>query len=75
MSALGETFLRFLSGEVLQHQIYLDEARSPLISAYLSEIYDQKKPKVYRLDFKTRNSDRVGTFVLQQTGGFQTLHC
>jgi hypothetical protein len=66
--ALGETFFRFISGDVLKHQMYLDKARSPLINAYLSEIYGRTKPKVYRLDFKTRNSERVGTFVLQQAG-------
>jgi len=33
------------------------------------EQYDEKKEsKIYRLDFKLRDSDRVGTFVLEHTG-------
>ncbi|RDL34348.1 uncharacterized protein BP5553_07476 [Venustampulla echinocandica] len=48
--------------------MHLDKARIPLISAYLSEIYVQTEPSVYRLDFKSQDYKRVGTFVLQQTG-------
>lgn len=70
VSALGEAFLRLLYGDVFRHQMQLDKARIPLISAYLSEIYGQVSQKVYRLDFKSRNSQTVGTFVLQQTGAY-----
>lgn len=72
VSAWRELFVRFISGEGFRHQKHLDEARTPLISAYLSEIYGQKKSGVYRLDFKSQNSARVGTFVLQQTGDYPT---
>jgi hypothetical protein len=42
--------------------------RAGLITAYLSEVYESKQDlKAYRLDLKLR-SERVGTFVLQQTG-------
>lgn len=40
------------------------QIQNHFISAYLSEVYDG----LYRLDFKARNSDNVGTFVLQKTG-------
>jgi hypothetical protein len=63
---VGEAFLGFLSGDVFRHQMHLDKAREALISAYLSELYGQEEPSVYRLDFKRRDSARVGTFVLQQ---------
>jgi hypothetical protein len=74
LSAWGEVFLRFLSGEVFRHQMYLDKPRMPLISAYLSEIYGQKKPKVYRLDFKTRDSERLEhSSFNKQVGAKETL--
>lgn len=66
ISVVGEAFLGFLSGDVFRHQMHLDKAREALISAYLSELYGQEEPSVYRLDFKRRDSARVGTFVLQQ---------
>jgi hypothetical protein len=38
------------------------------------EQYDEKKEsKIYRLDFKLKDSERVGTFVLEHTGNFTKL--
>ena len=42
--------------------------RKSLVTAYLSEVYD----KHYRLDFKWRDSENVGTFILQKTSESQT---
>lgn len=45
--------------------------RKPLISAYLSPMYGSewsgdRGKNVYRLDFKTKESARVGSFVLKE---------
>jgi len=42
------------------------EGRSSFISAYLSELYGTGHPGIYRLDFKLKDKERVGTFVLQR---------
>lgn len=70
IDAWGETLRYFISGDVFRHQMHLDKARIPLISAYLSEVYVKNKPWIYRLDFKAKDYKRVGTFLLQQTGDF-----
>jgi hypothetical protein len=45
----------------------LPEGRSSFISAYLSELYGTGHPTgIYRLDFKLKDKERVGTFVLQR---------
>jgi hypothetical protein len=47
--------------------------RSSLIGAYLSEVPELEllnQPKIYRLDFKLKDSERLGTFVLEQVGKF-----
>ncbi|EHK98262.1 hypothetical protein M7I_6029 [Glarea lozoyensis 74030] len=40
--------------------------RSKLTSAYLSEIFKEGYPGIYRLDFKLHDKRRVGTFVLHR---------
>jgi hypothetical protein len=44
----------------------LPGGRSSFISAYLSELYGTGHPGIYRLDFKLKDKERVGTFVLQR---------
>jgi hypothetical protein len=47
--------------------------RSNFIGAYLSEVPELKlsqEPKIYRLDFKLKDSERLGTFVLEKVGRF-----
>lgn len=46
------------------------EAQSPFISAYLSQPIGVGQEGVYRLDFKLRDAERVGSFVLQQRSAF-----
>jgi hypothetical protein len=46
------------------------EAQSPFISAYLSQPFGVGQEGVYRLDFKLKDTERVGSFVLQQRSAF-----
>lgn len=46
------------------------EAQSPFISAYLSQPFGVGQEGIYRLDFKLRDAERVGSFVLQQRSAF-----
>jgi hypothetical protein len=60
--------LRIIMGEWFRvKQIDLKRQRR-FINAYLSELYGPEYRGVYRLDFKLRDSESVGTFVLQQIG-------
>ena len=46
------------------------EARSPFISAYLSRPFWRGQEGLYRFDFKSRDAEMVGSFVLQHTSAF-----
>jgi hypothetical protein len=44
------------------------KSQKRFLSAYLSEVHGLRKSAIYRLDFKFRDSERIGSFALQQIG-------
>ncbi|KAH7309279.1 heterokaryon incompatibility protein-domain-containing protein [Rhexocercosporidium sp. MPI-PUGE-AT-0058] len=78
LSGLYKFFERWMSAGLLRPNTINTKDRAAFISAYLSElpgleeesnrVVDTFVPKIYRLDFKLRDAERVGTFVLEQLG-------
>src|SRR3954468_14322154 len=62
---------RWIWGEQQLKELDL-KARKCFISAYLSEEYGLGQQGIYRLDFKLRDSERIGTFALQSVGNVFT---
>jgi hypothetical protein len=72
---LGEiynSFYQLIWGPLLQTKLLDSNDGSRFLSAYLSENYgeedDGRLNGTYRLDFKLKDTERVGTFVLKQIG-------
>ncbi|KAK0121913.1 hypothetical protein ONS95_010189 [Cadophora gregata] len=85
LSGVYKFFGRWLWRENSQPNTDNEKDRAPFISAYLSELPELEgrmreagtlRNKIYRLDFKLRDSQRLGTFVLDQIGDSSggTLH-
>jgi hypothetical protein len=72
---LGEiynSFCQLIRGPLSQTKLLDSNDGSRFLSAYLSENYgdedDGRLNGTYRLDFKLKDTERVGTFVLKQIG-------
>ncbi len=73
--ALGKfynSFCQLIWGPLSQTKLLDSNDGSRFLSAYLSENYgdedDGRLNGTYRLDFKLKDTERVGTFVLKQIG-------
>jgi hypothetical protein len=66
------TLRRMMWGDVLRIKHLDSKDRSRFISAYLSENYgdgeDDRLNGTYRLDFKLKDTETIGTFVLKHVG-------
>lgn len=81
---LYKFFDRWFWGGRAQLNTAEETNQAAFISAYLSELPELEhitsRPgtlsnKIYRLDFKLRDSERIGTFVLDQIGETSTTSC
>lgn len=77
LSTVYNFFGKWLWGGSTRLSTVAEKDQAAFISAYLSELPDLEERmreagtvsnKIYRLDFKLRDSQRVGTFVLDQIG-------
>ena len=67
------TYIRLLLWGELDTKVIESQNQKRFLSAYLSKVHGLGKHAIYRLDFKLRDSERVGTFALQQIGRFPRL--